>query len=174
MKILIIIISLSLLSACSIFKSSEQEETTDKNKPDEVYVFDEVSDTSNNSAEIDDLKKEVDKSMQKEKIQQDQQTQQQNENQEVSQNEETVFDAPTAQKNSFYLQLGAFSTLNRAEQFIKDNESKVPFKMSIVFNNQKGLYTVRSSAYKTKPEAEMIRDGFWRQNMFKDAFIVTE
>jgi len=174
MKILIIIISLSLLSACSIFQTSEEEETTNKSTPDEVYVFDEAPDSSNNSAEIEDLKKEVDNSMQKRKNQQDQPSNKQNADQEVSQNDETVFDTQTKQKNSFYLQLGAFSTLNRAEQFIKDNESKVPFKMSIVFNNQNGLYTVRSSAYKTKPEAEMMRDGFWRQNMFKDAFIVTE
>jgi hypothetical protein len=160
MRILILILSVSMLSACSIFQSSDEQDKNAKNTPEEVYVFDEVSDSSKKDKDIDDLKNEVDNSMDKEKNKTEQPNQTSNYN--------------INQQGSFYLQLGAFSTLNRAEQFIKENESKVPFKLSIVFNNLKGLYTVRSSAYKTKAEAEMIRDGFWKQNMFKDSFIVTE
>ncbi len=154
MKNLWIILLAVAISSCSSFQGCEEEEKEVKDTPEEVYVFDEVSNTKKNQ-EIDDLKKEVDNSLNTNKT-------------EVSSNN-TITSG-----SAFYLQLGAFSALNKAEQYIKENASKVPFTMSIVYNNKTGFYNVRSTQYSTKSEAQMIKEGFWRQNMFKDAFIVTE
>lgn len=154
-NILLILVLLLSLSACSIFQSSDDEDEKAKADAEEVYVFDEV-DNAKKSKDIDDVKKDVDNTF----------------DDDSDDNEKTDI-KPTTQ-HGYYLQLGAFSTKSRAEQYIKENESKVPFKLSIVYNNVNSLYTVRSSAYNTKSEAQMVREGFWKQNMFKDAFIVTE
>jgi hypothetical protein len=74
----------------------------------------------------------------------------------------------------FYLQLGAFSTLKRAEIFVEENDSKIDFPLSIMYNSKTSLYNVRSNPYNTKAEVEVIKTGFWKRNMFKDAFIVSE
>ncbi|MBK8946499.1 MAG: SPOR domain-containing protein [Ignavibacteriae bacterium] len=153
-NILLILFLILSLSACSIFQSSEEEEKQAKADAEEVYVFDEVDDSKNKTNKVDEVKKEV----------------------------ETTFDDDDSEKDEyfksnqhgFFLQLGAFSTKDRAEQFLNENKSKVPFSLSIVFNSTNSLYTVRSSAYQTKPEAQMVREGLWNQNMFKDAFIVSE
>ena len=164
-KLLLLLFALSLTS-CSIFQSGEEDESIEKkDDAEEVYVFDDTSESKNKSEQIDDLKKEVDHSLN---------TQGNSSVSKKSKEESSVFNDRNSSGQSFYLQLGAFSALKRAEQFIQENDTKVPFVMSIVYNNEKGLYTVRSTAYSTKAEAEMMRDGFKNQNMFKDSFIVTE
>ncbi len=162
MKILIII-SLSLfLVSCSIFQVSEKDENKTGNV-EEVYVFDEVSDTQDQSDEAKSLKDEVDNTF----TNLDERASKNNT--DNSQNLSKSYDG-----NVFYLQLGAFTTLKRAEQFKDEINSKVPFKLSIIFNTNNSLYTVRSSPYSTKEEINEIKNGFWKQNLFLDAFIVTE
>ncbi|MBK7106709.1 MAG: SPOR domain-containing protein [Ignavibacteriae bacterium] len=153
MKNIFIILLIFSFSACSIFQSSEEEEQKAKSETEEVYVFDEVDQSKDKTKNVDELKKEVDNTFD---------------------DDESKDNLLKSSEHGFFLQLGAFSTKSRAEQFMAENESKVPFRLSIVYNNTNALYTVRSTPYKTKSEAQMVRDGFWNQNMFKDAFIVTE
>lgn len=154
-----------IFSACSIFQSTEKvDEVTSNDNIEEVYVFDEVSESEDNSKKINELKEEVEKTFSSE-----------NENIETVDSEDNFSSEPLlSSENSFYLQLGAFSSLKRAEQYTKENDSLVPFKLSIIFNKNNSLYTVRSSAYSTKEEVIRIRDKFKSQNLFTDSFIITE
>ncbi len=151
------------LSACSIFQSGEketQQNNGSNDSSDEVYVFDEVSETDVNTTNTKEVTKEV----------------------EQVKSEEDVFDETVVNNenkikysaNKFYLQFGAFSTLKRAEKFVNDNNLQINLVLSIIYDSNTELYTVRSSAYNTKPEVEKIKNDFWKKNLYKDAFIVTE
>lgn len=167
-KIIVISVFLSF-TACSVFQTSEQEENVAKEdeKVDEVYVFDEVSENDDKADQIKDLEKDLDNTLSKEK---------------ENKVELDAFGEPiavtdgvkTLNGNSFFLQLGAFSTLKNAEQYVREINSQVPFVLSIIYNSKTSFYTVRSSPYLTKQEVEQIRRDLWRKNLFKDAFIVTE
>ena len=164
MKKIIVILGLISFSACSIFQTSENEkETKSANESsDEVYVFDDV--TENEVDSNKELENRLDAVKEKSEA-------------EIDIFDETVSN-PNAQSSiesaKFYLQLGAFSTLKRAEIFVKENSSKIDFPLSIMYNSATSLYNVRSTPYNTKAEVEVIKNGFWKRNMFKDAFIVTE
>lgn len=170
MKNITLILLMISLSACSIFQSGEKEEqqnTGINDSSEEVYVFDEVSEKDVDSENVKDVAKEVEKvnaedtNINTEKDVFD----------EAVVNNENEIKYPT---NKFYLQLGAFSTLKRAEKFVNDNNSQINLVLSIIYDPNTELYTVRSSAYNTKPEVEKIKNDFWEKNLYKDAFIVTE
>ena len=166
MKIIIILIGLISFSACSIFQTTENEKQSNSSgeSTDEVYVFDEVSEEEVNT----DKTKELNNQLEAVK---------ESSNQESDVFEETVNDANsqiTNESTKFYLQLGAFSTLKRAEIFVTENDSKIDFPLSIMYNSKTSLYNVRSTPYSSKSEVQVIKDRFWKMNMFKDAFIVTE
>lgn len=166
MKKIIIIFGLITFSACSVFQTSENDKQTKSanESSDEVYVFDDVTENEVNTDKAKEFDKKLDAVKEKSEA-------------EIDVFDETVSN-PNAQSSiessKFYLQLGAFSTLKRAEIFVKENESKIDFPLSIMYNSATSLYNVRSTPYNTKAEVEVIKNGFWKRNMFKDAFIVTE
>lgn len=169
MKTLLIIGIALLFSGCSIFQTSDTKEEVaeEGEKVDEVYVFDEVSETEDNSEKIKELEKDINNTLNTEKdetiVEVD------------AFGETTKTSSYTSDNgNSFFLQLGAFSSLKNAEQYVGEVDAQVPFVLSIIYNSQTSLYTVRSSEYSTKEEVEVVRDDFWSKGLFKDAFIVTE
>ncbi|MCW8850728.1 MAG: SPOR domain-containing protein [Melioribacteraceae bacterium] len=166
MKKIFIFLALVSFSACSIFQTSDEAKKSESanDTTDEVYVFDEVSETDGNAAKVKKIDKKLDAVEEKSDT-------------EVDIFDETVSN-PNAQNSiesvKYYLQLGAFSTLKRAEIFVNENDSNIDFALSIMYNPKTSLYNVRSTPYNTKAEVEVIKNGFWKRNMFKDAFIVTE
>lgn len=169
MKIIIVFLSVFTFVSCSIFQTTEQKEekedvTEYDKKIEEVYVFDDVSENESNTEEIDELKKEVDKSLQ-EKVKQ-----------EVDIFDEPIVknDTPQQSGSKYFLQLGAFTSLGRAEKYVEEIKNTVPFKLSIIFNPNNTYYTVRSKTYTTRKEVEEVRAKLWSNNLFKDAFIITE
>lgn len=166
MKKLIIILGLLSFSACSIFQTSENEKQAQSSSEstDEVYVFDEVSEEEVETDKTKELNNRLD-------------AVKENSNQESDVFDETVNvenSQTTTESTKFYLQLGAFSTLKRAENFVNENDSQIDFPLSIMYNSKTSLYNVRSTPYSSKSEVQVIKDRFWKKNMFKDAFIVTE
>jgi len=170
MKHLIIVIIIFAFGACSIFQPSQEQEQEqvqeESEKIEEVYVFDEVpEDEDKKEEEIKELEKEIDKAQQ-----------------ETKQAEIDVFDEPVVTQDvsnaiagsKFFLQLGAFSNLKRAEKYVEEINNQVPFILSIIYNPENSLYTVRSSAYSTKEEVENVRTQLWNSNLFLDSFIITE
>ena len=194
-KLFIPIFLIVFISACSVFQETTSYEEVDKpdtDKTDEVYVFDEVKDAdSSTTSEIKDLNKEIDNTLSENK-------ENVNNNELVKPNEtvvETVtepvtteyekvetttnYEQPTTYEEpsnevQFYVQLGAFSTLARAEKFSSQIDSVVPFALSIIFDSSREFYIVRSTPYSTRTEAESIRNELRNNRKFKDCFIVTE
>lgn len=175
MKTLLVVLVALLFSACSIFQPSEtQEEVADDGgKVDEVYVFDEVSETEDNSEKIKELEKDINNTLSNEK---DETVVEVDAFGETTKTVNSTYETTnsSADGESFFLQLGAFSSLKNAEDYVNKIDSQVPFVLSIIYNSQTSLYNVRSSKHPTKEEVENIRDDFWSKNLFKDAFIVTE
>jgi cell division septation protein DedD len=72
----------------------------------------------------------------------------------------------------FAIQLGAFSSNERAQIFINENQSKIEQQMKIVFRDQVKLYTVQIPPFESHEEAEKIKNILWNNPAFKDAFII--
>jgi len=167
MKNLLIISIILTFTACSVFQTEEQQKSSGKetNKVEEVYIFDEVSETHDNTSEIKELEKEIDNTLSEDK-----------------KSDQSVFDEPVHSKsqnkvgesNNYFLQLGAFTTLKRAEQYVNQIKNQVPFVLSIIYDSETTYYTVRSSSYSTRKEVEDVRTQLWNNNLFKDSFIITE
>lgn len=170
LKIFIAIAFLITYYGCSVFQATGKEETAEESSDnvEEVYVFDDVTDESDEdrSAEIKELEKELDNTLNKEE-----------QTEEVDVFDEPVVDVPE-QSNmnavNYYLQLGAFSSLKNAEEFASKIESDVPFNLSITYNAKTTFYNVSSTAYSTREEVERIKKSLFEKNLFKDAFIVTQ
>ncbi|MCK9280326.1 MAG: SPOR domain-containing protein [Melioribacteraceae bacterium] len=116
-------------------------------------------------------------------------------NKEVSQNEEKdiyVFDSQTTTDTipsipqqietdsqtpkvdyNYIVQVGAFTTQERAEQFVKENKSKISYELLISFSNTVNLFVVQLVPVDSRENAESIRNEIWTLPPFKDAFILT-
>lgn len=171
-KIISFFVLLFTISACSLFQETtsydEIEVNGDKENTEEVYVFDETSEVvtepKTSTEEIAKVEAAVSETIS-----------------ETKDETPDVYNEPTSSNETnqyyseqFYLQLGAFSTLQRAERFTSNVSSNVPFPLSVIYNSTISLYVVRSSPYDTRGEVEAVRDDFRRRNIYKDAFIVTE
>jgi hypothetical protein len=77
---------------------------------------------------------------------------------------------------TFYLiQIGAFSTKERADEFADSSKSKIQDEIAVSFKTGANLYVVRlSEHYASHDEAVKKRDILWKIPDFKDAWIVTE
>lgn len=147
----VLFVPLMFLLACI-----SAEQTTDdavKKTPD-VYVFDDIkkidepkpdsAKTEVANAEIKNVKAKVD----------------------------TVATTFTAFEKRFTVQLGAFTTKERADLFIKENQSKTSLPLLIQFNAKTKLFAVQVPPYKTKDEADIIRDNLRKFSVFSGSFTV--
>jgi len=149
--------ALSLLLIIGFFGCSTSEETTkqtEKKEPD-VYIFDDVQ---KDEVNILDTAKAV-PSVQEVKV-------------EPVETDSVKIEQPISTKK-FIIQLGAFTTKERAETFINENKSKTELTMSIIYREQIKLYAVQLPQLTTKEEAERTRNNLWQTPSFKDAFIIT-
>lgn len=150
--------SLFFLLALIFFACSSAEQTTQqsqKKEPD-VYVFDDVS-------KNDSTKNEPAKAIPQQPVQ--------------DKTEKKEITPPAAQQQQagkkFIVQLGAFSTKERAETFVKENQNKTELVMNISFNSQKQFFVVQLSPFSSREEAEKARSILWQLPAFKGAFIIT-
>lgn len=79
---------------------------------------------------------------------------------------------PVDTRAQFFVQVGAFTTKSRADQFVAENRSKTTYPLNIKYSDDVQLYVVQLPSFPTKTDAEKVRDEFWRTGNFKDAFIV--
>lgn len=139
-------------AACSTTQQSV--ETGDQNKP-EIYIFDDVEKVDSNLVSDDSIKTK-------------------NENPPVLESQQIVDSMNVKQKITKYIvQVGAFSTKQRAEKFVSENQSKINLKMNIGFNNQTNLFVVQLPFFDNRESAENYRNNIWQIPVFKDAFIIT-
>ncbi|MBZ0178216.1 MAG: SPOR domain-containing protein [Melioribacteraceae bacterium] len=74
---------------------------------------------------------------------------------------------------NFIVQVGAFSSEERAKRFVLENQTKTDWKMSISFSTTVRLYVVQLPPFTTRTEAEKVRNLLWQNDAFRDAFIIT-
>jgi cell division septation protein DedD len=155
-----------LLGGCAAQKQATKDE---KNKND-VYVFDQIGHqdknekTDKSELSVDSAKVAAVDSLN-------------NGDTETTVKEDKAKDnAPTVETPKLYfVQLGAFTTQERAEEFIKEAEDLLNEKsFTITFSDEKELFLVQLPPFKDKKEAEKVRNRLWKYQQFKDAFIVEQ
>ena len=144
-----------LIAGCS--SSSETQKDDGKGEP-EFYLFDDVEHIDSVEAALpiksEDKKDSV------------------NQNRDESKQHE--LNEADKKNGKFIIQLGAFSSKERAESFIRENQDKISYLMTIVRKQQNNLYVVQIPPFENRADAESVRNTLWKIIAFKDAFIVTE
>ncbi|MEW6194729.1 MAG: SPOR domain-containing protein [Bacteroidota bacterium] len=145
-----------------LFGCSATEETQKEEGQKEIYVFDDVE-------ELDTLKNQpaieaVDSARTIVQTKQDTLTE-----------SKVKPDSIAESKNPEYIiQVGAFSTKERAEQFIKENQIKTEFQLKLSFSEQVHLHVIQLAPFITREDAEAARDRLLGIPAFKGAFIITK
>lgn len=140
------------LSACS----TTQETTKEEPAKEQIYVFDDAgTDTTINttSIEVPELPKDTTNFVRD----------------EIAQTDTNI-----PQEGSYAVQLGAFSTKDKADIFVKENQKDVPYNLEVQYSTKVNLFVVWLPKFSTKAEAETVRNDLWAKDKFKDAFIVVE
>ena len=77
--------------------------------------------------------------------------------------------------SSYYVvQIGAFTTEEKAEAFAEIGRTKTNYKSSVVYSENLKLYLVQIIPFfKSRAEAEEVRNNLWKLPEFVDAWIVT-
>ena len=85
-----------------------------------------------------------------------------------------TFETPTEKSNVVYtVQIGAFSTLDRAKMFADESRLKLKKDIKVNFNNKNNLYVVQiHPPFNSKSEAENYRDKLWKMDDYNDAWIL--
>ena len=135
-----------LVSACS----STQQTTQTKTEPkDSLYVFDKVPVDTTKPVELS--KEET--------------PPQESQNSQNVQNIQTPY---------YLVQIGAFSTKDRAQEFVDKTQSLLNQKVNITLNPDVNLFVVRlAKVYPTHDQAETVKNELRQQEAFKDAWVVT-
>jgi len=148
-------ISLLFIIAFSTFLigCSSTEESVKKESEPEIYIFDDVENVDTTKIKIlQDVPKKSDSI-------------------QTIKEKEIIEQKP---RITYALQLGAFTSKERAEAYVNENQTKLHFMMLVSFNDAIGLFVVKLPPLQTKEEAEKLRNQLWQIPTFKDAFIVTE
>ncbi len=162
-----LIISLLLVGFVLGGCATQKQTTKDKENKNDVYVFDQIGHKDNkvkDESSIDSAKVvTVDSTIT-------------NEVQPIFEEKKEVDSTPTVETPKLYfVQLGAFTTQERAEEFIKEAEELLEKKtFTITFSDEKELFLVQLPPFKDKKEAEKVRNRLWKYDQFKDAFIVEQ
>jgi len=87
---------------------------------------------------------------------------------EVSENA----DEDTSEEYNYFVQVGAFTTNDNAETFIKSASEILSEELEIIFNSKTSLYQVRvKKAFTSRIEAAVLRDKIRLNENYKDAWI---
>jgi len=129
------------------------EESVKKESEPEIYIFDDVENVDTTQVKLlPDVSKKSDSI-------------------QTIKEKEIIEQKPTI---TYAIQLGAFTSKERAEAYVNENQTKLHFMMLVSFNDAIGLFVVKLPPLQTKEEAEKLRNQLWQIPTFKDAFIVTE
>jgi hypothetical protein len=81
----------------------------------------------------------------------------------------------SAPESKYYVvQIGAFTTRDKAEKFISDSRKKLKNEFSINYNGEANLFVVQIDIlFESRKEAEALRNKLWKMKDYKDAWILT-
>lgn len=81
---------------------------------------------------------------------------------------------PAISETYYVVQVGAFTTKDRAENFAEKSRQKILNEISITYSERVNLYVVQVVPfYKSRREAEIVRDNLRTIPDFSDAWIIT-
>ena len=72
----------------------------------------------------------------------------------------------------YIVQIGAFSTQDKAEVFLTKFKNKIKYDLNIHFDQVKTLHVIQLPPFRTRDEAEKVRDELKTINELKGTFIV--
>jgi cell division protein FtsN len=74
----------------------------------------------------------------------------------------------------YIVQVGAFTTREKAETFAAGSRGKIQHEVIIIYSNSVNLFVVQlTELFSTRAEAEKVRNELWKMPEFKDAWILT-
>lgn len=76
------------------------------------------------------------------------------------------------ESTSYYIQVGAFKTIGKAESFAKKLKGKVNQELSVRYNSKVDLYVVRLQPVSSRDQADALLARIRRVKELADAFIV--
>jgi len=93
---------------------------------------------------------------------------------EVPPEDYCTFKTPIENSDAEYIvQIGAFSTLERAKQFADKSRLQLQKDIKVNFNDRNSLYVVQiHPPFQSKTEAEKYRDELWKNDDYNDAWIL--
>ncbi len=157
-KIFLFILLLFFTLACSSTKETTKQSD---NSAEEVYVFDDVSDVP----DVDTTSHEAVEVTVEQKVETTPPP-------PVSTQPVPVAPVPTVVEDGYIVQVGAFSTRDKAENFINSAKKSISYKLNTKYIEKTGFYAVQLRPFKTRKEAEEVRNELWNNAQFSDAFIV--
>jgi cell division septation protein DedD len=81
---------------------------------------------------------------------------------------------PPSKSQFFIVQIGAFTTSERANEFADTAKKVLRYKIDISYSSSVNLYVVQIvPPFATKAEAEIVRNELWKNEIFRDAWILT-
>lgn len=81
---------------------------------------------------------------------------------------------PNTGSTYYVVQIGAYSTEDKAKTFADISTAKTNYKCSVVYSESLKLHLVQIIPFfKSRTEAEEVRDNLWKLPEFVDAWIVT-
>jgi len=75
-------------------------------------------------------------------------------------------------KTVYIVQVGAFSTKERAVRFKQENSFELSYELKISYSSRVGLFVVQLPEFETREEAETVRNQLRKKRVFSDAFIL--
>ncbi|PIQ09336.1 MAG: hypothetical protein COW71_06925 [Ignavibacteriales bacterium CG18_big_fil_WC_8_21_14_2_50_31_20] len=72
----------------------------------------------------------------------------------------------------YIVQIGAFTTQEKAEVFLNKFKNKIKYDLNIHFDEGKGLYVIQLPPFRTREEALKVRDELKTINELEGTFIV--
>lgn len=86
----------------------------------------------------------------------------------------TTGEYPSTTETYYVVQTGAYTTEEKAQAFAELSRSKTNYKYSVIYGESTKLYLVQVIPFfKSRTEAEEVRDNLWKLPEFVDAWIVT-
>lgn len=81
---------------------------------------------------------------------------------------------PNLKEAYYVVQVGAYTTEERANTFAELSRKKTNYKFSVVYSESLKLYLVQVIPFfKSRTEAEEVRNNLWKISEFVDAWILT-
>ncbi len=81
---------------------------------------------------------------------------------------------PNINETYYVVQIGAFTTKERAEIFAENSRKKIEKEVIITYSENNNLYLVQITPFfRSRLEAELVRDELKVMDEFKDVWIVT-